>query len=391
MHRQDLRGRRSVVVPTWTVTSVLVAFCIISKSICLCCVEGQDSKLECSLTNENDDDVSLTGSVWNIMSHDIVRRCNIERYTWTEFQTKFHVYNGNLPLLYPYPLIIRNDDNDDDGNNNTNNIYQNRNEAFRRLVDRDTIVDFFPKNFNVTLSSSNSFSEHRRTISLVQYIDEIVTNSSSSSSGHDDDGGVLSHDVRANETWYLFGETFSDDWKRLLRHYVLPPCQACIREDDDPSGPFAALSFGIGGRGSGVQWHVHGPGWSESLVGRKHWVLLEPDQKPNFHPDQTSYNWMYYDYPKLFMATNSGDGHGDSHDDDDVVDSGDTRNRRKRKSSEPWECTVDVGELIYFPDMWWHATINLDVYTAFVSTFTQDHLVTSRHGQNEELERSNEG
>lgn len=39
----------------------------------------------------------------------------------------------------------------------------------------------------------------------------------------------------------------------------------------------------------------------------------------------------------------------------------------------PAECTLSPGELLYFPDHWWHATINLDVYTVFVSTFTQEH------------------
>jgi ribosomal protein L16 Arg81 hydroxylase len=34
---------------------------------------------------------------------------------------------------------------------------------------------------------------------------------------------------------------------------------------------------------------------------------------------------------------------------------------------------VDPGDLIYFPDMFWHATINLDPYTVFVSTFTTEH------------------
>jgi len=37
--------------------------------------------------------------------------------------------------------------------------------------------------------------------------------------------------------------------------------------------------------------------------------------------------------------------------------------------------TVDPGDLVYFPDKWYHATINLDPYTAFVSTFTTEHDV----------------
>ena len=33
---------------------------------------------------------------------------------------------------------------------------------------------------------------------------------------------------------------------------------------------------------------------------------------------------------------------------------------------------------LHSPDMWWHATINIDDYTAFVSTFVQDHLYVER-------------
>ncbi len=39
----------------------------------------------------------------------------------------------------------------------------------------------------------------------------------------------------------------------------------------------------------------------------------------------------------------------------------------------PYECTLLPGEMIYFPDGWHHATINLSKYTAFISTFTTEH------------------
>ena len=32
------------------------------------------------------------------------------------------------------------------------------------------------------------------------------------------------------------------------------------------------------------------------------------------------------------------------------------------------ECTVREGEAVYFPDQWWHATLNLDE-TVFMSSF----------------------
>ena len=40
-----------------------------------------------------------------------------------------------------------------------------------------------------------------------------------------------------------------------------------------------------------------------------------------------------------------------------------------------YECTLDAGDMIYFPDGYYHATINLSPYTAFVSTFTTEHGV----------------
>eukprot|EP01046_Picozoa_sp_COSAG06_P048987 COSAG06_NODE_7436_length_2505_cov_2.783458_3_plen_67_part_00 len=36
---------------------------------------------------------------------------------------------------------------------------------------------------------------------------------------------------------------------------------------------------------------------------------------------------------------------------------------------KPIECTLSAGELLYFPSMWDHATLNLDNYTSFVSSF----------------------
>jgi hypothetical protein len=41
-------------------------------------------------------------------------------------------------------------------------------------------------------------------------------------------------------------------------------------------------------------------------------------------------------------------------------------------NKKPWECTVSRGEMIYFPDHWHHATVNLEKYTVFVSSFTTE-------------------
>ena len=133
---------------------------------------------------------------------------------------------------------------------------------------------------------------------------------------------------------YFFGETYSNEWRDYLLEYNLPPCETCDRS-------LSALSFGIGNKGSGVQWHVHGPGFSESLHGRKHWLLYPPSNPPNFNANFTTRHWMEYIYPNL----------------NDI----------------PWECTVYPGEMIYFPNEWYHAILNLDNYTSFISTFTTEH------------------
>lgn len=251
--------------------------------------------------------------------------CTVERVSMEDFLKKYGD-QGGLPPLFPRPLVITNAAT-------PGNPKVGRNAKFQNLTRADSILHSFPTNFSVTLSSSNSFSEHRRTISFAQYLEEVRN------------GPALEADVKSNETWYLFGETYSPEWKNLLQYYELPPCQACNAFDES----LVALSFGIGNSGSGVQWHVHGPGFSETIHGRKHWVLYPFDKRPSFHPDQTSLNWMHYNYQAF-----------------------------EKLQDKPLECTLHPGDLIYFPDMWWHATVNIDDYTAFVSTFTQEHIFAER-------------
>ena len=78
--------------------------------------------------------------------------------------------------------------------------------------------------------------------------------------------------------------------------------------------------------------HVHGPGFSETLHGRKHWVLSK--DRPNFHPDQTSYNWMYYNYSHQVIESN-------------VVDDENAENDVDKDRPIIMECTLLPGDLIY--------------------------------------------
>jgi hypothetical protein len=194
-------------------------------------------------------------------------QCTIPRIPLDLLQNKFPP-NGLVPPLFPTPFILV-----------AGNSSSQRNRELRKRTSVDHILDQFPDNSNIALSSSNAKSEHRRETTLKQYLNETLS------------AGVTTPEHSSNENWYLFGHTYGPEWQLLTRQYELPPCRTC-RPD------LCALSFGIGNRGSGVQWHVHGPGFSEALHGRKHWILYPRLHKPaKYHRDQSSRQWMEYVYP----------------------------------------------------------------------------------------------
>ncbi|XP_015992186.2 jmjC domain-containing protein 8 isoform X4 [Rousettus aegyptiacus] len=112
------------------------------------------------------------------------------------------------------------------------------------------------------------------------------------------------------------------------------PFQEYVEQMLHPQDP---TSLG-NGAGSGVPFHWHGPGFSEVIYGRKRWFLYPPEKTPEFHPNKTTLSWLQNIYPAL------------------------------TPSARPLECTIQAGEVLYFPDRWWHATLNLDT-SVFISTF----------------------
>ncbi|XP_045141796.1 jmjC domain-containing protein 8 isoform X2 [Echinops telfairi] len=133
-----------------------------------------------------------------------------------------------------------------------------------------------------------------------------------------------------NDTLYFFGDNNFTEWAPLFQHYSPPPFGLL--------GTTPAYSFGIAGSGSGVPFHWHGPGFSEVIYGRKRWFLYPPEKTPEFHPNKTTLAWLQDTYPAL------------------------------APSNRPLECTIQAGEALYFPDRWWHATLNLET-SVFISTF----------------------
>lgn len=104
----------------------------------------------------------------------------------------------------------------------------------------------------VTLSSSNTFSHGRKSVPLREYLGSMSSDAQQSSAAHR---------APANESFYLFGPhaSLSPKLSSLVETYVPPPF----------SGDDLAFSFGIGGPGTGIPFHIHGHGFSEVIHGGK--------------------------------------------------------------------------------------------------------------------------
>jgi hypothetical protein len=179
-------------------------------------------------------------------------------------------------------------------------------------------------NETVRLTSSNAYSDGEVELTLRAYLSDLNKLSAGSCRA-------------ANDTVYLFGGNYGPNWLALIEKYTLPPCTTCRYPADN-----TAVSFGIGGLQSGVSWHRHGPGFSEVFHGAKRWFLIPPNGPLDIHDfnaNKSVAQWASEDLPQL------------------------------RETSGVVECTIRPGELLYFPANWPHATLNLDAYTSFASTF----------------------
>ncbi|NXC38273.1 JMJD8 protein, partial [Penelope pileata] len=188
-------------------------------------------------------------------------------------------------------------------------------QAFRALCTRQQLLAAFGER-RVRLSTANTYSYRKVDVPFQEYVEQLLKPQDPAALGSD--------------TLYFFGDNNFTEWGPLFEKYVPPPFRI--------PGTSSAYSFGIAGSGSGVPFHWHGPGYSEVIFGRKRWFLYPPDKTPHFHPNETTLAWLQHTYPTLPPA------------------------------ERPLECTIRPGEVLYFPDRWWHATLNLDT-SVFISTF----------------------
>ena len=233
-----------------------------------------------------------------------------------------------------------------------------RNAALQDLGSKQNLMSNHGSTM-VTLTSSNTYSDGLYQMSLFSYLESFNGNQS----------------LQANESLYLFGNNYEGIFREMASSYVIPPCRHC-----DVAG---ARTVGLGDNHSGVSFHFHGPGFSEAIIGKKMWFLYPPEVKspPGHHPNRTVAKWFTDVYPmvrnKMHSTTNI-DGSGDLNpfnSGDEDFNSSQITNSSSSTFPQLYECTIEPGEMLYFPAMWMHATLNLDDYNLFVSLFLDPQLM----------------
>ena len=188
---------------------------------------------------------------------DLFSRCDIERVGLTLGQLDV------LDALPDRPVVYSLDDP----------VYKNRD--LERLTSRLYLLENHYSNA-VIVSSSNAYSHDKSRTTLGEYIHSF------------DEAVAVSASSKANETFYLFGDNYGGIWKRMSASYEVASCRHCNKA--------GAKSCGLGGRNSGVSFHLHGPGFAEVLHGSKLWVLFAPQvgitDIPRFNPNVSMAEWV---------------------------------------------------------------------------------------------------
>jgi hypothetical protein len=91
---------------------------------------------------------------------------------------------------------------------------RDRNRVLAQATSKETLREQHGDTL-VTLASSNTYSHDTLDMTLAQYLALL------------DRDAHLSQNAKANETFYLFGNNFSELFKRLEKKYVLPPYVHC--------------------------------------------------------------------------------------------------------------------------------------------------------------------
>jgi len=148
---------------------------------------------------------------------------------------------------------------------------------------------------------------------------------------------LCDNDTHAGGLWQ--GDYVGDDatWDALLARYT--PVES-MGGSYDLETERDRKNFGVAGRGSGAFWHRHGPALSHTLVGRKAWFVYPLGVVPpgQWH-DASAVAW----YRSVF--------------------------RSLEEERRPMTCVLDAGDVLFVPTSWYHMTVNVARYTAFMTVF----------------------
>eukprot|EP00808_Paulinella_micropora_P014250 g27302.t1 len=195
------------------------------------------------------------------------------------------------------------------------------NTAFSKLTSPEQLREDYGDTI-VTLASANIYSNGKKEERLATYLESCQQ--------------PVNATQTADDTWYFFGD-HGQELADLISNYQVSPYSTNGRR-----------SFGIGAHHSGVPFHFHGPAFSEVFHGAKRWFVYPSGINPIKDKDISAVQWVEQVYPKL------------------------------SESEKPLECVIGPGELLYFPDGWYHATFNLGL-TVFMSDFTDGQAELARH------------
>lgn len=253
----------------------------------------------CDLNNELLTSVPRNGSNWDETFDSLLysAKCTVKKFHANELTPElfFQEYEGKKPVI-----IIGATDSSE----------------FRHLVSKFEILDRFGKD-EIVLATSNKKSYAKSKATVAQYIQTMMD--------------PLKLNASGVGTMYHFGDN-QTQWSPLFLHYKKPTQYFSLKTQ-------SSLAFGMGGSGSGVPFHTHGPVFAEVFYGMKRWFLKEArTPEPIFDPDGSSLSWFMQTY---------------------------------RLSPEPdiLDCVVLPGEFLYIPSLWHHATLNIG-QTVFMSIFT---------------------
>ena len=273
--------------------SLVICLCLATLSILIAYLRNQPLDTELKSTTSRQSATLLPNNTYNVDT----TFCNIPRVLSTDLTVPTFVadYAGKNPVII---------------------IDKTHNRDFSQHVTKTKLISNFG-NIKVILSASNSYTKAKKTVTVEQYINTIMATPQTLKS-------------LGNESWYLFGDNYGDEWNPLLDRLQISKF----------AGNENTLSFGVGGQGSGVPFHFHGGGFSEVFFGRKRWFLTKHQHAPTFNPDESMLQWVHSKYGQI------------------------------KDYTKIYECTIKPGEMLYFPSQWHHGVLNLDSWTAFVSTFT---------------------